>query len=97
MPFKLPNRTTQHRKPCGKRLSQYAESERVALELKIARSEMEKVAQAGLVQTVAHMDRSGTDTGHLVIFDRRAGKTWEERIWRRNETWRGHTIGVWGM
>jgi len=70
---------------------------RVVLELKIARGEIEKVVQAGLEQTIAYMDRSGAGAGHLVIFDRRAGKTWEEKIWRRDETWRGHTISVWGM
>ena len=72
-----------------------AERERVALELKIARGEMDKVAQDGLEQTVMYMDRGGAGEMLLVILDRRAGKTWEERIWRRDETWRGHIIDVW--
>jgi len=72
-------------------------TQRVVLELKIARGELEKLLQAGLEQTVAYMDRSGAGSGHLVIFDRRAGKTWEEKIWRRDETWQDHTISVWGM
>ncbi len=72
-------------------------TQRVVLELRIARGEIEKLLQSGREQTVAYMDRSGASEGHLVIFDRRAGKTWEEKIWQRDETWRGHTIGVWGM
>jgi len=72
-------------------------AQRVVLELKIARGDPERLVQSGLEQTVAYMDRSGADEGHLVIFDRRADKTWEEKIWRRDENWRGHDIGVWGM
>ncbi len=72
-------------------------TQRVVLELKIARGELEKVVQAGLEQTVAYMDRSGAREGHLVTFDRRAGRTWEERIYHSVETRQSHTIGVWGM
>lgn len=34
---------------------------------------------------------------HLVVFDRDAGKTWEARIFRREESLGGRTVTVWGM
>jgi hypothetical protein len=43
------------------------------------------------------MDRCGSSEGHLIIFDRDPEKTWEEKIFRRNETHDGKTITVWGM
>ena len=51
----------------------------------------------GLSQTRAYMDRAGADEGHLVIFDRTAARTWEERIFRRVEDEDGKQITVWGM
>ena len=43
------------------------------------------------------MDRCGSQTGHLVIFDRSEGKRWDEKIFRREESLDGRTIAVWGM
>ena len=51
----------------------------------------------GLRQTAGYMDRCGADSGHLVIFDRRPDKTWEERIFRRDERSGDLAITVWGM
>ena len=51
----------------------------------------------GLSQTAGYMDRCGAQTGHLVIFDQRGGKSWEERNFRRQERTGGTTIAVWGM
>jgi hypothetical protein len=39
----------------------------------------------------------GTAEGHLIIFDRRPGRTWEEKIFRREEVVEGRPITVWGM
>ena len=33
----------------------------------------------------------------MIIFDRRPGRTWEEKIWQRFEEQRGLPITVWGM
>ncbi len=51
----------------------------------------------GLEQTADTLDRVGTMDGHLLIFDRRPGIAWEERIFQRVETCRGYSIQVWGM
>ena len=43
------------------------------------------------------MDRCAARAGHLVVVDGSAGKTWEEKIYRREESVDGRTIAVWGM
>ena len=43
------------------------------------------------------MDRLGADAGHLVVFDRSAEWSWEEKLYRRREAFEGRTVTVWGM
>ena len=72
--------------------------QRVVLELKIKRGDLDKVIQKGLEQTADYMDRVGSvDEGHLIIFDRTQEKTWDERIWHKPYEYAGRTIVVWGM
>lgn len=72
--------------------------QRVVLELKIKRGDLDKVIQNGLEQTADYMDRVGSvDEGHLIIFDRTQEKTWDERIWHQPYEYAGRTIVVWGM
>ena len=44
-----------------------------------------------------YADRCGAEEAHLVNFDRRPGRTWEERIWQRSESHKSLPITVWGM
>jgi hypothetical protein len=39
----------------------------------------------------------GAEEAHLVIFDRTPGRSWEEKIFRREEVFAGRPITVWGM
>lgn len=72
--------------------------QRVVLELKILRGDLEKAIEKGLVQTAEYMDLVGSvDEGHLIIFDRTGDKTWDERIWHEPRQYQGRTIMVWGM
>ena len=70
--------------------------ERFVVECKLLRSGRTRTIGNGLDQTAAYMDLSGTDTGHLVIFDMRGGRSWEERIFRAEHTHEGKRITVWG-
>ena len=54
------------------------------------------IIEEGLEQTARYMDLSGTPAGHLVVFDVRSGRGWEERIYRRQPSWQGTPITVWG-
>ena len=72
--------------------------QRVVLELKILRGDLEKTIEKGLEQTAAYMDLVGSvDEGHFIIFDRKGTKSWEERIWHENRDYNGRTITVWSM
>ena len=67
------------------------------VECKLRRKSLDATVSEGLEQTAHYMDRCGADGGHLVIFDRSEGRSWEEKVFR-NETKRtGAPITVWGM
>ncbi|MEM7403518.1 MAG: ATP-binding protein, partial [Myxococcota bacterium] len=72
----------------------------VVLELKLIhqKSALETKQSEGLKQTAAYMQRVNTQEGHLLLFDRRAGKSWEERIWvKQEQAPDGRAITVWGL
>ncbi|MGL4852821.1 MAG: AAA-like domain-containing protein [Phocaeicola sp.] len=73
--------------------------QRIVLELKILRGNLDTTIQKGLEQTVEYMDKCGgtINEGHFILFDRTKGKPWEEKIWHRTEHYNGRTIEVWGM
>jgi hypothetical protein len=71
--------------------------QRAVIELKLLRGSLEATLQEGLSQTWEYVDRCGAEEAHLIIFDRRPGKSWEERIWQRSESHKGLPITVWGM
>ncbi len=50
-----------------------------------------------LEQPAEYMDKSHATEGHLILFDRKTDKPWEERIYQRQEQVHGKTITVWGM
>ena len=52
--------------------------------------------RSGLEQTREYMGRCGAESGHLVVFDLRPGRPWEDRIYCRQETQDGRTVTVWG-
>ena len=72
-------------------------TQRVVIELKLLYQSLEATLAAGLAQTWKYMDRCGAEAGHLVIFDRTPAKPWDDKIFRREESYRGSPITVWGM
>ena len=71
--------------------------QRTVVECKVLHRGLERTLRDGLEQTRAYMDRCGSSEGHLVIFDRTEGKSWEQKIYRRIETEGGAPVTVWGM
>jgi hypothetical protein len=71
--------------------------QQVVIELKLLRGDLEKTIEQGLAQTLEYQDRTGAPEAHLVIFDRRPGRTWEEKLFRRVEERGGRRVVVWGM
>ncbi len=65
--------------------------QRYVIEIKVKRAGKDPLAQ-GLEQIVEYMDKSCATEGHLVIFDRNLDKTWEEKIFYKEEK----NISIWG-
>ncbi|MBF0377183.1 MAG: ATP-binding protein [Desulfamplus sp.] len=59
--------------------------QKIVIELKLLYKSLDKTIKDGVRQTLEYMDRCGTDEGHLIIFDRTEGKSWEEKIFRKEE------------
>jgi hypothetical protein len=78
--------------------------QRAVIEIKLLYKSLEQTVAAGLAQTWEYADRCGAAEAHLVIFDRTPGKTWEAKLFRREEVYRGTAerplafpVTVWGM
>jgi len=70
--------------------------QRHVVELKVYRGE--STESKGVAQLSAYLDRLGMKEGYLVIFDRREGRTWEEKLYEKSvEGPNGHRIHVFGM
>jgi hypothetical protein len=80
-----------------RRVEGESEIQKIVIELKLLHKSLEQTLAVDLEQTWEYLDRCGAKEGHLVIFDRTPGKTWEEKLFRRRETVRGRQITVWGM
>jgi len=69
--------------------------QRIVIELKVWQGP--STLKDGLEQTAEYMDISNATEGHLIIFDQRPSKSWDEKIYQHKETCNGKTITVWGM
>lgn len=70
-------------------------TQRIVIELKVWRSE-KITLERGLEQTARYMDISNATEGNLIIFDMRE-KSWDEKIYTRQEVVGNKTITVWGL
>ena len=73
------------------------ETQKVVVECKVLHRGLERTVLKGLAQTRAYMDRCVAAEGHLVVFDRTAGRSWEEKLFCRTEAEGGAPVTVWGM
>ena len=64
------------------------------IEIKILRNN--KSIPDGLRQTFEYMGECGANEGWLVVFDRDSDKSWEEKIYTRNEVYNGKNITIVG-
>ena len=82
---------------CGRKDGRMRE---FAVECKVVREGdgLESMVEAGVEQTARYMDRCAAEAGHLVVIDRREGRSWDEKVFhrqRRSES--GVPVHVWGM
>ena len=68
------------------------------VECKVVHKGLERTMAEGVEQTAGYMDRCGVAEGHLVVFDRRDGRSWDEKVFRLDRTaTSGAEVVVWGM
>ncbi len=72
--------------------------DRIVVECKLVKDgrSLSRTVDEGIEQTRRYMDISGTDEGHLVVFDLRPGRSWTERVFREERERDGARITVWG-
>ena len=74
------------------------QTRKIVIECKILHKSLEQTIADGLEQTASYMDRCDAEAGHLVVFDRREGRRWEEKVFhRRQVSESGVEIDIWGM
>ena len=67
------------------------------VECKLLHKGLERTVAQGVEQTAGYMDRCGAQEGHLVVFDRREGRSWDEKVFRTVRTaGSGAEVRVWG-
>ena len=68
------------------------------VECKLLHKSLEQTIADGLDQTASYMDRCAAEAGHLIIFDRREDKRWDDKIFHLRQTsGSGVEIDIWGM
>jgi hypothetical protein len=70
------------------------DEQKYPIELKILQNERSR--SESFDQLLTYMDKIGSDTGWLVVFDRNAKKRWEEKIFMKEESVNGKRIVVVG-
>ncbi len=71
---------------------------KIVIECKVLHKSLEQTVAEGVEQTAGYMDRCAAEAGHLVIFDRRADRRWEDRLFHcRRAADSGVEIDIWGM
>ncbi len=72
-------------------------TQKVVIECKVLHRGLGRTLAEGLEQTRDYMDRCATEEWHLVLFDRTEDKSWDDKVYRRDETEGGARVTVWGM
>ena len=67
------------------------------IECKVLHGSLSRTIAQGLEQTRAYMERCAADEGHLIVFDRTPGKSWDDKVFRREEVTGRGPMTVWGM
>ena len=76
-----------------------SDASRHVIECKVLRkgSSLKSVIRQGTEQTAQYMDLCGAESGHLLVFDMREGRSWEERLFRKDPQPDRPPITVWGL
>ena len=73
---------------------------RFVIECKVLhpRRSLESTIDEGVEQTAGYVDRCAAEAGHLVLFDRNEGRSWDDKVFHHHRSSAdGRNIHVWGM
>ena len=71
---------------------------RYVVECKVRRGDLQRTIAEGVAQTAGYLDRCGAQAGHLVIFDRDDGRSWDQKVFHdQRQAPGGVRIEIWGM
>ena len=74
------------------------QTRKFVVECKLLHKSLEQTIDEGLEQTAEYMDRCAAEAGHLVIFDRRESRRWDDKVFHcRRASNSGVEIDIWGM
>ena len=74
------------------------QTHKIVIECKILHKSLDQTIADGLEQIAEYMDRCDAEAGHLVIFDRREDRRWDDKIFHsRRASASGVEIDIWGM
>jgi len=82
--------------PLDEKSGMHGPLQRIVIECKLLRGALETDIERGLEQTADYVRRVSADESHLIIFDRKSQRSWDERIWRRDERFGDIPVTVWG-
>jgi hypothetical protein len=77
--------------------SRFERVQQTVVELKIRHGGLDTTIKKGLEQTYNYMDKCGTKEGYLLIFNPTPNTSWEEKIFKKEETFQGVKINIYGM
>ncbi|HLP46798.1 MAG TPA: AAA-like domain-containing protein [Candidatus Kapabacteria bacterium] len=71
--------------------------QKVVLELKLRYESLAKTIEKGLEQTWQYMDKCGTKEGYLLVFDTSKKASWKDKIFKKEKSFNGTRIKIYGM
>ncbi|QEP43002.1 AAA family ATPase [Ectothiorhodospiraceae bacterium BW-2] len=74
----------------------FGDIQRIVIELKILRGELEQIITEGIEQTLDYADKADAGECHLMIFNRNPDTPWDKKIWQQQRSNGQQTITVWG-
>ncbi|WP_446009193.1 AAA-like domain-containing protein [Candidatus Electrothrix sp.] len=82
--------------PLDKEQGYFGPVQRIVIELKILRGNLDTLIEQGMNQVAEYSDTFNADEAHLVLFDRGPEIAWEAKIWQQSRQHGSRQIAIWG-
>ncbi|MEM7181224.1 MAG: AAA-like domain-containing protein [Spirochaetota bacterium] len=81
--------------PQGK--DNYHNKQEIVIECKVLYDSLELTIEKGLQQVSDYADKCGATESHLLIFDTKSEKSWDEKVFQKQMSYQKREIHIWGM